>query len=115
MKFEYNVIETATAHVDIDNVGDVYMRVMTATGAEFYLGICTVLGYSKVYTFGPIYQDFDKPILNAFGVSYNEIEFKESSLRRTIDKFLNNLVISKLDLISKDEFKSAYRNPLELI
>lgn len=115
MKFEYNIIETATAHIDVDNVGDVYMRVTTATGAEFYLGICTVLGYAKVYTFGPIYQDFGKPILNTFGISYNEVEFKESSLRKTIDKFLNSLVVSKLDLISKDEFKSAYRNPLELI
>lgn len=112
--FNFNIIETATAQIDIPDIGNIYLRAKTSLHDEYYLAIKTDLGWSKVIQYGPVQPDF-KSLTKSYFSSYDELEYKESNLSKIIDKFLNRLNVAAVDIIEKDDFINNYVDVVSIV
>ena len=86
--FEYFKELKANDSITIDSVGDCCIRAYNDDGQVYYLLIKTVMGFSKVYQYGPL--DCDLEICNNYSCSIQQFEYSEKTLSKIIDNFLND-------------------------
>lgn len=106
MNFEYLRISTSMDSIEVDDIGNVYLRASNDDAKEWYMSIKTSLGWTEVKQFGPLKIDqneFDY----FFNFFYQKFEFSEKKLFKLIDDFINNSKksITIAEVISKDEFE----------
>jgi hypothetical protein len=89
MIFEYSVQKTFNQSIDVVDMGNMALRCTNRIKDEYYLIIKTVMGKVSILKFGPVCPDIDA-LLDDFSTTYKKIDYKESTLYREIDKFIND-------------------------
>lgn len=89
MLFEFSVQKTFTQSIDVVDIGNTALRCTNTNFDSYYLIIKTVMGKTHIFKFGPVCQDIDA-LLDGFCVEYKKIDYKELSISREIDKFIND-------------------------
>lgn len=94
--FEFNGEWLPQNIVDIDNTGNFALEAQNDLGMFWFLIVRTLLGNSEILSFGPIDIDSDKP-LDSYECSYNNDEYNERKLNKTIRLWLNDRVKHLID------------------
>lgn len=89
MTFEFSVQKTFNESINVVDVGNTALRCTNRIMDNYYIIIKTVMGKTSILKFGPISPDLDI-LLDDFTVSYKKIDYKEGTLCREVDKFLND-------------------------
>ena len=89
MVFEFSVQKTFEQSIDIVDIGDTALRCTNKNMDNYYMIIKTNLGKVGIIKYGPVCPDIEA-LLNDFSVSYKKIDYKESMIRKEIDKFIND-------------------------
>jgi hypothetical protein len=89
MLFEFSVQKTFNQSIDIVDAGNAAIRCTNKQLDDFYLITKTIMGKTYILKFGPICPDLEV-LLDDFSVSYKKIDYKESTLFKEIDKFIND-------------------------
>lgn len=114
MQFEYLIQTTSNASLDIDDIGNVAIQAFCDSGNEYYLVIKTSLGWTEIFEFGPIIRDI-KELPKRVSFTYRRIEYSESKIETTIDKFLNGYCVTQAMVVGVDEAKKYIRNLADYI
>lgn len=87
--FEYNLQKVFMNSVDVAEIGDTALRCENSKGFEYYVYTSTYLGKTSILKFGPKIPGC--PVLpEAFDLSFKRIDYKEATIIREIDKFIND-------------------------
>lgn len=89
MIFEFSVQKTFTESIDIVDIGNTALRCINKGMDEYYIICKTVFGKTAMIKFGPVCPEIDG-LLNDFTVNYKKIDYKETSISKEIDKFIND-------------------------
>lgn len=89
MIFEFAVQRTFNESIDVVDIGNTALRCTNHRLDMYYIIIKTVLGKTSIIKFGPIYPDAEI-LLDDFSVAYKKIDYKESTICREIDRFIND-------------------------
>lgn len=89
MNFSYLCTRTFEDSIEIEDIGNCCIDALNDSGDEYYLIIETELGGSTITECGPFMADMG-PNTGFFYFSHNYRPFKESSIKKVIDKFLND-------------------------
>lgn len=89
MIFEFSVQKTFEQSIDIVDIGNTAIKCTNTKLDNYYLIVKTVLGKTHFIKFGPVCPDIDV-LLEDFSVSYKKMDYKETSIFREIDKFIND-------------------------
>lgn len=105
MTFEYMKVTTSMDSVDIEDIGNVCIKVSNDEGVEWLLQIHTSLGWVIVKQFGPVKLN-SSDIDNFFYFSRQKFEYNEKRLYKLIDEFINNSKkgITTVEIISDEIF-----------
>lgn len=116
MTFEYLQRIVVDAQLDIENIGDCYLRAYNDFGEEFYLIIKTQLGETEVIEYGPCVPELQMLHQN-YQITYSRFEYNQGKLERIIDKFLNNPKrgITQAEVSSLELFRKNLVNPIDKI
>lgn len=87
MEIKYKPEKQLTAVLDIDDIGNCAIEAYNDLNEYYYLLIKTVLGKSKVYSFGPIVEDGQA---DHFDLSFYTMDYNIKKLQKTVFAFLNN-------------------------
>ena len=92
MIFEYCEQPQFTKSIEIEDYGNTCIRSSTVDGFDYYIIIQTVMGKTRILTFGPIMADIDPNLRleDRFNISYTKINFDMKKISRFIDQALNN-------------------------
>lgn len=102
MRFEFLQTNTFLSDIEIEDIGNCYIKAFNDLGSEYILIIDTLMGQSRILIYGPISTSM--LILPAkVGLSYEKIEFNERKLRTVISRFLNSNMISQAFSCTKEE------------
>ena len=91
MVFEYSVTKTFNEAIDVVDAGNCALRCKGGdTGAfDYYVIVKTIMGKTHIIKFGPVCPDI--PVLiEDFSVSYSKNDYKERTIFKEIDKFIND-------------------------
>ena len=89
MIFEFSIQKTFNQSIDVVDVGNTALRCVNKQMDNYYLITKTVYGKTSILNFGPVCPDIDT-LLNDFSVSYKKVDYKENTLFKEINKFLND-------------------------
>ncbi len=89
MIFEYAVQKTFNQSIDVVDIGNTALRCTNRQMSEYYIIVKTVMGKVHIIKFGPVCPDLDV-LLEDFSVAYKKIDYKEMSIFKEIDKFIND-------------------------
>jgi hypothetical protein len=118
MVFEYSVKKTFNEAIDVADIGNTALKCVGSKLDEYYIILKTVMGKVSIIKFGPVCPDLEV-LLNEFSVSYKKIDYKENTICREIDKFINDFKkeIDKVEEITEFEawqdfpaIKTAFEN-----
>ena len=116
MIFEFNATKTFTETLQIDDIGNCAIRCegITREGkiafpAEYYLITKTIMGKTGIIKFGPVLPDMSD-MQNNFAVAYKVTTYKEQTIEREINIFINDgrKEITKAEAITEFEAFDAY-------
>ncbi len=116
MIFEFNATRTFTDTLQIDDIGNCAIRcegIMYENKikfpAEYYLITKTVMGKTGILKFGPVVPDLGD-MQNGFSADFKKIKYKEQSIEREIDTFINDgkKAITKAEEITDIEAFESY-------
>ena len=109
MIFEFSVQKTFNQSIDIVDFGNTALRCTNNNLDTYYLIIKTVMGKTHFLKFGPICEDIGV-LLDEFAVSYKKIDYKETTICREIDKFINDFKkeIDKVEEVTEYEALKAF-------
>ena len=104
--FDYLYTVKAEDSIEIEDIGNCFLKVYNDLGYSWYLSIETQLGESRVKIFGPLREDLPNEFKNGFNFNFSSSEYKESRLSHVIDNFINDpkKMISQVFVIEKEEF-----------
>lgn len=89
MIFDYASEEVFTKQLDLVDPGNTCIRGTNEEKMDYYLIIKTVMGKTSFLKFGPVFPD--APILlEDFSVSYKKANYKENTINKEINLFLND-------------------------
>lgn len=109
MKFEYCYTTTATADIEIEDVGTFSLCAYTQI-EEYYLIVQTHYGITKIIKYGPKLIDLEE-LPSTVSYFYRKIDFSQSRICKIIDDFLNNdKPIISVELLDIEEAKSRIKN-----
>ena len=96
-------------------MGNTALRCTNSKMDDYYLIVKTVMGKTHFIKFGPVCPDIDC-LLEDFAVSYKKIDYKEMTIFREIDKFINDFKkeIDKIEEITEYEAWQAFPAVQEL-
>lgn len=94
MDFQFAPEQMMTAEVSIDDIGNCAIEAVNDLNEQYYLVTKTVLGKTKICTFGPVLEDIESSIFN---LNYYTTDYNAKKIQKTIYMFLNN---NKTALIS---------------
>ena len=87
--FQYSYVQTATAVLEIENLGQCAIEGSNSFGEYYYLVIRTSLGKCYIFNYGPIMLDLD--MLPPFvGCSIERIDYNEKQLTKRIVRWLED-------------------------
>ena len=89
MVFDFSIQKTFEQSIDIVDMGNTALRCVNNKMDNYYLIVKTIMGKTYFIKFGPVCPDIDL-LLDDFAVSYKKIDYKESSVYKEIDKFIND-------------------------
>ena len=89
MIFEYSVQRTFNEMIDVVDIGNTALKCTSAKGGIYYIILKTILGKTSIIKFGPVEPDLEL-LLDDFSVCYSKIDYKERSICKEIDKFIND-------------------------
>lgn len=111
MIFEYSVTKTFNESIDIVDFGNTAIRCSKKDCLDYYIIVKTVMGKTSILKFGPIIPDV--PVLaEDFTVSYKKMDYKENSIFKEIDKYINDFrkEIDSVEEITEFEAWQAFPN-----
>ena len=91
MLFEYSVTKTFTEAIDVIDAGNCALRCVGGCSGEldYYIIVKTVMGKTHIIKYGPICPDLPL-LMEDFNVSYSKSDYKEKTIFKEIDKFIND-------------------------
>ena len=89
MLFEFSIQKTFNQSIDVVDVGNTALRCVNRHMDSYYIITKTIYGKTAILKFGPVCQDVEARI-NDFSVNFKKIDYKEGTLFKEIDKFLND-------------------------
>jgi hypothetical protein len=89
MIFEFSVQKTFNKSVDVVDVGNTALRCTNVHMDDYYIITKTVFGKTYILKFGPVCPDINA-LIDDFSVSYKKVDYKEATLFKEIDKFIND-------------------------
>lgn len=89
MIFEFAVQKTFNQSIDVVDIGHTALKCSNQRMLDYYIIVNTVMGKVSIIKFGPVCPDLDT-LQDDFSVSYKKIDYKESSICKEIDKFIND-------------------------
>jgi hypothetical protein len=89
MVFDYAVQKTFNQSIDVVDIGNTALRCTNRHMLDYYIIIKTVMGKVSILKFGPICPDLDV-LEDDFSVAYKKIDYKENTICKEIDKFIND-------------------------
>ena len=98
MIFKYTYIGTFLNEINIEDIGNCSLVATTEFDNKYILVIDTMLGYSRVFYYGPINPDLDL-LPQSSSCSFKRIEFSERKLQKEINNFLNIRNINKVETV----------------
>ena len=106
MNFEYMKVSTSMDSIEVEDIGNVYIRASNDAADEWYMSIQTSLGWVEVKQFGPLKIDGEGLGL-FFNYIYQKFEYSEKKLFKLISDFINNpkKAITVAEIISKSDFE----------
>lgn len=99
--YEYMHITTAMDSICVEDIGECALQEFNDEGDQWFLVITTFLGRSKIIEFGPIR---DGEIQDNFYLSRKNIEYRETSLDKIIQKFIENphRMITQVEIVDEE-------------
>jgi hypothetical protein len=109
MIFEYSVQKTFNESIDIVDIGNTALKCISSKLDEYYIILKTIMGKVSILTFGPVCADLDM-LINDFSVSYKKIDYKEASIQKEVNKFINDFrkEITSVEEITEYEAWQAF-------
>ena len=109
MIFEYSATRTFNDSIDVVDIGNTALRCTNVKLDDYYIIIKTVMGKVSILKFGPVCPDIEV-LINDFSVSYKKMDYKEPSICKEIDKFINDFrkEINSIEEITEYEAWQAF-------
>ena len=109
MVFEYSAQRTFTDSIDVVDIGNTALKCTNVKFDDYYIILKTVMGKTSIIKFGPVCPDIEV-LLNDFTVTYKKLDYKESSICKEIDKFINDFrkEINSIEEITEYEAWQAF-------
>jgi hypothetical protein len=105
MVFDYSVQKTFNQSIDIVDMGNTALRCLNSNNDAYYMIIKTTFGKTSIFRFGPVCPDLDM-LLDDFFVNYKKIPYKEASIYKEIDKFINDFKKEITEVEEVTEFEA---------
>ena len=111
MEYEYYITHSANGLLDVDDIGNCAIDLFNDLGREMIMVIDTMLGQTRIFTFGPFEPEFER-LPGACSCTIQHLEFSERKIGKIIKGFLNNWQFGATQafIIDKDEALSKCRN-----
>lgn len=104
MIFEFDQQPVFMQNIQIDDLGNFALRCSNAKGKEWYIIVKTYLGKVAMLKFGPVFPDIHA-LLENMELSFKKFDYKELTIERETDKFLNDgrNAICKVEIVQEGE------------
>lgn len=102
MIFQYTYIGTFLNEINIEDIGNCALVATTDLGSKYVLVIDTMLGYSRIFNYGPINTSLDLLPQQSY-CNFKRIEFSERKLQKEINNFINIRDINKVEVVEHGE------------
>lgn len=112
-QFEYNYLQTATAVLEIENIGKCALCATNMLGEEYYLAIRTSLGKSYIFKYGPLIPDLDT-LPPKVSCSVERMDYKEEKIKKIIGFWLEDPK-KKISNAEEIDDQDLYRRCRDLI
>lgn len=89
MIFEFSVQKTFNQSIDVVDMGNTALKCTNRQMDNYYLIVKTIMGKTHFIKFGPVCPDLEI-LLDDFSVSYKKVDYKENTVYKEIDKFIND-------------------------
>lgn len=89
MIFEFDQQPVFMQNIQVEDLGNFALRCSNEKGKEWYIIVKTYLGKVAMLKFGPVYPDITA-LLENMELSFKKFDFKEMTIERETDKFLND-------------------------
>lgn len=89
MIFEYSVQKTFNESIDVVDMGNTALKCTNHHMDNYYIITKTIMGKTSIIKFGPVCPEIDV-LLDEFCVNYKKIDYKETTIFKEINKFLND-------------------------
>ena len=105
MTFEYMHISTSMDSIDVEDIGNVYIKASNDNADVWFMSIKTFLGWCEVKQFGPLKLD-ENGFDYFFNFFFQKFEYSEKKLFKLINEFINNpkKSITIAEVITAEEF-----------
>lgn len=110
--FDYMLIKTVGAQLNIDDIGDCAILARDDLGQEYYLIINTKMGWTDMIEYGPALPDFDA-LPKSVKYLYDRIEYSEFKIEKRIDKFLTGHPITFAEVCNIEDIGEFLKAPLD--
>lgn len=113
--FEYNPQLVFMSQVEVEDIGNLYLRGTNNMGSEYYFLTRTIMGKTHILKFGPTIPDVEL-LLETFSTEYKKIDYKESTIKNEINKFINDSkkFITTIDILDLEEAINCYPRIIEI-
>lgn len=108
MIFDYFQQKVFTQSVQVDDIGNAYLRCSTSKGFEYYFASRTIMGKTSILKFGPCLPDVGF-LVNGYSMFYKKIDYKENLIEKEINLLINDpkKEIEMVEVISLDEIETS--------
>lgn len=116
MQIDYCFETQPLGNLEIEDIGNCYIEANTDLNEQFYFAARTRYGLTKICVFGPI-DSANQELQTSYSCKTRKLDFNIAKIKKEIDTLLNNnpkFEITQAKIISEDEFKEAFINPLNI-
>lgn len=89
MVFEFSVQRTFNESIDVVDMGNTTLKCTNRFMDSYYIIVKTIMGKTHIIKFGPVCPDVET-LQEDFFVNYKKLDYKETSVYKEIDKFIND-------------------------
>lgn len=110
MIFDFDLQKVFTQSVQVDDIGNCALRCQNLNNnTEYYIITKTIMGKTSLFKYGPRIPDLDE-LCNGFELVYKKIDYKEQSIAKEINKYINDTfkAINSIDVIEETEALEAF-------
>ena len=111
MLFEYSVQKTFNQTIDVVDAGNTALKCTNRNMDDYYIIIKTIMGKTSILKYRPVCPDLEI-LIDDFSVSYKKFDYKENSIHKEIDRFINDYKkdIETVEEITEYEAWEAFPN-----